>query len=88
MTDEQYLETRRALVRACVDLEGLDLEGLAERCRLARAAGSADLDLEAVLAMADGARLMVSVYREHPRVLLGLIADAYSPEELAQAGVV
>lgn len=97
MTDAEYLETQRRLMRLAVEVQGLDLDGFLARINEASGAGPAANPtlfrrgapaLAAIGALADAARLMKSVYEEHPADLLGAVLDAYTPEERARAGVV
>lgn len=97
MADEDYLKTQRALMRLCVEVQGLDLDAFLARIAEAEAAGPV-LDptlfrrgaaaVAAVKAVAQAGRELKAAYEGHPKELLGAVLDAYSPEELARAGIV
>jgi hypothetical protein len=97
MTDEQYTQTQRTLMRLAVELQGLDLDGFLARIAEAEAAGPVTDPtlfrrgapaLAAVKAVALDGRKIVATYEEHAGALLGPLLDAYSREELAAAGIV
>lgn len=97
MTDEEYLKTQRTLMRMSVEVQGLDLEGFLRRIGEAESAAPV-LDptlyrrgteaLESVKQIALAAQQVQAAYESNPRSLLGAVLDAYTREELAEAGIV
>ena len=97
MTDEQYLQTQRKLIRLAIEVHGLDFDGFLARIREAETAGPV-VDptlfrrgasaLSAVKAVAEAGRSMKEAYESNGRGMLGAIRDAFTGEELARAGIV
>lgn len=97
MTDEEYLETQRRLLRLAVEVAGLDYDGFLERIREAEFAGPFTDPtpfrrgagaLAAVKGVAEAGRAMKQAYEARPREMTGAVLDAFSREELAKAGIV
>lgn len=97
MTDEEFMGVRRALMRAAVDVEGLDLERFLERVARAEQ-GSPDSDallcgrgtlpLAALRKLAEAGGLMKEAYYADPRASMAAVLDAYGRDDLAKAGIV
>jgi hypothetical protein len=97
MTDDEYRQTQRKLMRLAVEVQGLDFQGFLERIAEAESAGPV-LDptlyrrgaaaLAAVKEVALAGRGMKKAYEAHPRELMPAVLDAFTAEELARAGIV